>query len=49
MAIFLPSSVKSCEGGHGISSNEEEVISSCPEGEGKDDHGHLPPFLNEDL
>ena len=27
MAIFLPSSVGSCGGGHGISSREEEVCS----------------------
>ena len=28
MATCLPSSVKSCEGGHGIPSEEEEVCSS---------------------
>ena len=30
MAIFLPSLVQSCGGGHGISSREEEVCSSYP-------------------
>ena len=49
MAIFFPSLVKSCSGGHGISSKEEEVCSSCSQGEGKDDHGHLPPSLSEEL
>ena len=33
MAIFLPSSVVSCGGVHGISSSEEEV---CPSGPKKD-------------
>ena len=49
MATFLRSSVKSCQGSHGISSKEEEVCSSYSYGEGKDDNGHLPPFLSEEL
>ena len=49
MATFLLSSVKSCERGHGISSKEEEVCSSYSQEEGSDNHGHLPPFLSEEL
>ena len=30
MAMFLPSLVKSCSGGHGTSFKEEEVCSSYP-------------------
>ena len=49
MVIFFPYSVESCEGGHGISSREEEVCSSYSyEGE-KDDHGNFLPFLGGDL
>ena len=49
MAMFLPSLVKSCWGGHGIASTEEEVCSSYSSREEKDDHGHLPPFLRGEL
>ena len=49
MATFLPSSVESCGGGHGIYSREEEVCSSYSQKEEKVDHGHLPPFLNGEL
>ena len=48
MAIFFPSLVKSCRGGHGPSSEEEEVCSSSSKGEGKDGHGRLLPFLSEE-
>jgi hypothetical protein len=41
MAIFFLCLRKSCCGGHGISSREEEVCSSYSKEEGKDDHGHL--------
>ena len=33
MVIFVPSSVESCGGGHGISSKEEEVCHSSPKEE----------------
>ena len=48
MDIFFLSSVESCGSDHVIS-KEEEVCSSCSSGEGKDDHGHFPPFLSEEL
>ena len=49
MVIFFNSSIESCGGGHGISSREEEVCSSYSNEEEKDDHGHLPLFLSEEL
>ena len=49
MVIFFHTSVESCYGGHGMSAREEAVCSSSSEGEGKDDHGHLPLFLSGEL
>ena len=49
MVISFHTSVESCESGHGISSREEKVCPSYSQEEEKDDHGHLPPFLIEDL
>ena len=52
MATFILSSVKSCEGGHGLRRHllkKKGVWPSSSKKEKEYNHGHLPPFLNEEL